>query len=79
MSIDLQDIGLQLDRLTDSGNWKLTAERVFIDENVSQKIEELFPSVQPHLTYFANSLQHNNMETPYSFVTATDHLAEIQA
>jgi len=77
-NLDLRDIGLQLARLTGSGNWKLTAERVFLDESISQKMEELFPSAQPHLTYFANSLQHNNKETPYSFVTATNHLTDIQ-
>jgi ABC-type lipoprotein release transport system permease subunit len=78
-SLNLDDLGLQLARVSDSENWKLTAERVFIDESVSHEMEQLFPSAQPHLTYFANSLQHKTKETPYSFVTATNHLTGIQA
>jgi putative ABC transport system permease protein len=77
-SIDIGDLGLNLTRIEEIGDWKLTAERVFLDDVVTETITELFPSSLPYLTYFANSLQGNGKETPYSFVTATSAMAQIQ-
>jgi putative ABC transport system permease protein len=73
-NLSLEDIGLNLD-LTDDGNhWKLTANRVFIDDYLSEKILGVFPEARAFLTYFANSLSVGQSSTPYSFVSAvSDH------
>jgi putative ABC transport system permease protein len=77
-NIEIGDLGLNLARRDSSNDWKLTAERVFLDDAVSETVKELFPSSVPYLTYFANSLLHDGLETPYSFVTATSGMEQIK-
>ncbi len=77
-SINLHDLGLVLSKHGDTNHWKLTAERVFLDGVISDAITEHFPKAQSYLTYFANSLEHDNKETPYSFVTSTNRLDQIR-
>lgn len=69
--LSLKDLGLNLAQVAHTGQWKLTAERVFLDESVSDEISVLFTDAKPFLTYFANSLKSGLGETPYSFVSAT--------
>jgi putative ABC transport system permease protein len=71
-AVTLQDLGLQLNQAeNDNQQWVLTSSRVFIDDYVGNEILSRFPDAQPYLTYFANSLEYGNRQTPYSFVTAT--------
>lgn len=58
--------------LNESGHTVFSSERVFIDNQLSAVIGELFPDAEKHLTYFVNSISHGNLNTPYSFVTATN-------
>lgn len=55
-----------------SGRWRLTSERVFFENYLAERIEELFPESEFSLTYFVNELKHQDRVTPYSFVAAMD-------
>ena len=71
-SWQLEDIGLQLSLADEFLDFKLTSERVFIDEYAGDKISEALPGSQLHLTYFVNSIRHGEYNTPYSFINASD-------
>ncbi len=64
------DLGLNLNLSHDGHQWKLTANRVFIDDYLSAHILDVFPESRAFLTYFANSLSEAESNTPYSFVSA---------
>ncbi len=71
-SWQLEDIGLQLSMTEELRDYKLTSERVFIDKYAGSKISEALTDAQMHLTYFVNSIQSGEYETPYSFINASD-------
>jgi putative ABC transport system permease protein len=73
-NLSSEDLGLNLDLTKDDYYWKLTANRVFIDDYLGGQILDVFPESRAFLTYFANSLSIRENNTPYSFVSAvSDH------
>lgn len=64
------DGNLEIEYFEDSGSFQISSERVFIDDYMAEELTQLFPEAEQHLTYFANSIQHKDQQTPYSFVTA---------
>jgi ABC-type antimicrobial peptide transport system permease subunit len=69
----LEDAALSLSYLADSSVIQLLSERVFIDQSISDRLEEWSLFHQNILTYFVNSFRFKGNETPYSFVTAASH------
>ncbi len=67
-----KDGNFDLRFLDESNKWEFYSERVFIDEVVSDKIEENFTDAESVLTYFVNSFERDGKETPYSFVSTLD-------
>ncbi len=66
----LKDAGLLVKKIDSSQIFELQSERIFIDHSLSNKITDIDIEKETVLTYFVNSLQASNNETPYSFVTA---------
>jgi ABC-type antimicrobial peptide transport system permease subunit len=64
----LQDLGLKLKGTGEKGQYELSSNRIFIENNIG----DLFDSSesQPVLTYLVNAIEKDAKETPYSFVTA---------
>lgn len=65
-----EDIGLKLRLNEKTGNWKLTSNRVFIDDYTSNVLTEIFPDAEFYFTYFVNSIESWGRKTPYSFVAS---------
>ncbi len=68
----VKDGNISVNFLDDIDGYKITSQRVFIEKHVSEKLKELFPDAEFHLTYFVNSIISDYGETPYSFIAATD-------
>jgi putative ABC transport system permease protein len=64
------DIGLKIRSLKKTGEGELYSDRIFIDEAIIKKIQEILPSSSPVITYLGNRFELNNRSTPYSFVSA---------
>jgi putative ABC transport system permease protein len=64
------DIGLKLRSIKNTGEEELFSDRIFIDEAIIKKIQEIFPSSSPVITYLGNRFEFKNRSTPYSFVSA---------
>jgi len=67
----LEDVGVKIQELEEQGKYELVSSRIFIDEAISKVIANLNIPYEPVLTYLVNSINFNDKETPYSFVTAT--------
>lgn len=65
-----EDAGIDLKKLDDQGNYEITSERVFIDNQISKAIMDRKLPVQTILSYLVNTIRYKNSETPYSFVAA---------
>jgi len=65
-----EDAGLEIHKLSDSINYEISSNRVFIDEPISQAILKIPLPQQKVLTYLVNSIRFNGKTTPYSFITA---------
>jgi putative ABC transport system permease protein len=70
----LEDLNLKIEYKKDFDAWKLSSDRVFIEEYLSDKILSTFPNSQSDLTYFVNSIESKNGKTPYSFVSSISSL-----
>jgi len=65
-----RDAGLQISNLNESTYIDLSSSRIFIDNSISRIFSN---SEIPHsniLTYFVNSFENEEKETPYSFISA---------
>jgi putative ABC transport system permease protein len=69
-SWDVEDANLTLSEVPNTGKTRITSERVFIGEQITPLLDNLFPGNSRHLTYFVNSLESASGSTPYSFVSA---------
>ncbi len=68
----LEDVGLAIEPLDDGITRELTSSRVFLDDHLLQAVDLLSESSEPVLTYLAITLDHGELETPYSMVAGTD-------
>jgi len=71
-NFSLKDAGITLKNLEDQKQIDLSSDRIFIDNSLSDKIEESGIEHSKILTYFVNSFKSNGSETPYSFISALD-------
>ncbi len=70
-SFRLEDGNLSVRAVEHKGMIEISSERVFIEEHVSGMLNAVFPDGDRVLTYFVNSLERGDNDTPYSFVAAT--------
>lgn len=68
-----EDGGLVLSEVPLMGEMEVTSERVFMENSIVEAYRHL-PGAKLVLTYFVNSLEAGNHETPYSFVTSLTDL-----
>lgn len=68
----MEDAGIRLIRLDDTGIFQLTTDRIFFDDETVDVIRTTLPDARPILVYLANALAAKKKETPYSFVAAVD-------
>jgi ABC-type antimicrobial peptide transport system permease subunit len=73
----LDDGGIRLDR-TDRGYFNLSSERMLLDPAVEKSLMEKLQgeTLQPSLTYLANTIACGKREIPYSTITAVDFAAQ---
>ncbi len=71
-AIQLSDIGLRLRQVKTTGQPEIISDRVFIDEELLNRIKEKIPSASPVITYLANRIENGNNLNPYSFVSGLD-------
>ena len=50
--------------------YEITTEQVFLNDDIVLAAQNNFQETQQILTYFINSINHNQNKTPYSFVSA---------
>ncbi len=67
----LEDGNLSVRAVQHRGMIEISSERVFIEDHVSERLDSVFPDGDRVLTYFVNSLEKGENDTPYSFVAAT--------
>ena len=67
----LEDGNLSVRVVQHRGMIEISSERVFIEDHVSERLDSVFPDGDRVLTYFVNSLEKGDNDTPYSFVAAT--------
>ena len=71
---ELPDAGFELEEVPGSEQLQLSTGRVFIDSIVSEKLDNVPADPRQIITYFVNSINHQDRSTPYSFVSsATDY------
>lgn len=70
----LEDVGLTLRDLSETGEMELTSSRIFLDPAVVDAARRISPDSEGILTYFVNQLRHGERATPYSFVCAPGSL-----
>jgi len=68
-ALQIEDINLALNEWDNSV--KISSERVFIEDYISNSISNKFPDARYSLTYFVNSINLGDKSCPYSFVAAT--------
>lgn len=66
----IQDIGIRLEQNPEKSHWYLKTPRVFLDIPLAQAALKADPQAQGILTYFVNSIQKGEKNTPYSFLCA---------
>lgn len=69
-SLTPEDLGLTLRRSDKTGDIELISDRIFIDQDLVDRIANVIPSASPLITYLANSISKGNKSTPYSFLSA---------
>ncbi|MFB6317469.1 FtsX-like permease family protein [Saccharicrinis sp. FJH54] len=68
--ITLRDAGLRIGKSHEEGIYRMTSDRIFIEE----KIADAFPNANRSLTYFVNAISAGHKSTPYSFVGSMSNL-----
>ena len=66
----LEDAGLTLKPLYSEGSYLLESSRIFIDNQVTSAINKSIQNTRKVITYLANSIENNELSTPYSFISA---------
>ncbi|WP_163711651.1 ABC transporter permease [Mangrovibacterium lignilyticum] len=64
----LADLNLEIFRDSANMKWGIRSERVFIEEDLENKILQADSSARSVLTYFVNHFDAGGQSTPYSFV-----------
>jgi ABC-type lipoprotein release transport system permease subunit len=67
---DLEDIGLNVRVLADGKTVELRSRRVFLEQPIVEAAFKAFPDAKGTFTYLVNAIRHDDMTTPYSFVSA---------
>lgn len=65
------DAGLTLKKIDDGREVEISTERVFMEPKISDLLGSL-PGADMILTYFVNSIDHNQSSVPYSFVSSVN-------
>ena len=74
----LEDLNFQVRRDEELNYAELVSDRVFIEDNVAEKLLEKIPGTDAVFSYFVNEFERNGHVTPYSFVAGLpDKLAQI--
>lgn len=68
----IQDAGILIDSLEQSGDFQITSDRIFIDDLTAQAIRSTVPGAKSIYTYLVNTISSDRKKTPYSFVAAVD-------
>lgn len=68
----LKDLSLAIQEINESNELEIVSDRIFIDEVISEKIENINIPQKKVLSYLVNSMSSNGKETPYSFVSALE-------
>ena len=69
-SLILSDIGLNLKLIKRTGEFEISSDRIFIDDEIIKVINKILPGSAPVLTYLGNSFVDGTKQTPYSFISA---------
>lgn len=64
------DIGLHLKSIKKTGEFEISSNRIFIDEEVIKSIKKQLPGSAPVLTYLGNRFVDGSRSTPFSFISA---------
>ncbi len=70
----LSDIGIKYRKLNQTNRFEWISNRIFIDNEISESLDNIRFSYNKYLTYLVNSINSNNFETPYSFITASEEV-----
>lgn len=68
--LKFSDIGLNLKHIPKTGEFEISSDRIFIEDEIINIIKKRLPSSAPVLTYLGNSFINGNKLTPYSFISA---------
>jgi putative ABC transport system permease protein len=71
-SLTLEDIGLNIRQISETGAAEIISNSIFIPENYENIIRESEPGSRGILTYFVNSISIGTKTTPYSFVSGIE-------
>jgi putative ABC transport system permease protein len=69
-SLEYSDIGLNLKLIKKTGEFEISSDRIFIDDEIIKSIKIKFPGSAPVLTYLGNRFVDGNRSTPFSFISA---------
>lgn len=67
------DAGIDLHKLNNTSEVEMTSERIFLDQKITDAVLKSNNNSFAILTYLVNSIRHQNISTPYSFVTAVSN------
>ena len=66
----LEDAGLELREITNTAQFEIRSDRVFLDPPVMAAAQAVTTNLEPIITYFINDLRDGPYATPYSMATA---------
>ncbi len=64
----LEDMGMKIRRLAETGRLELRSENVFMPDAIVDAVRSAVPTSLPILTYLVNEIAAGGQSTPYSFV-----------
>jgi putative ABC transport system permease protein len=69
-SLKYSDIGLNLKHIPKTGEYEISSDRIFIEDEIIKIIKTRLPGSYPILTYLGNRFIDGRKITPYSFISA---------
>ncbi len=69
-SLRFTDVGLNLRYIKKTGEYEISSDRIFIDEEIVDIIKKRLPAAAPLMTYLGNRFIDGVKVTPYSFISA---------
>lgn len=69
-SLKFSDIGLNLTYIAKTGEYEISSDRIFIDDEIIKIIKAGLSGSAPVLTYLGNRFINGGKLTPYSFISA---------